>query len=454
MGALGSDVLVPTAIIVVVSAVVVLRQCFRGGGLAHPLVLIVGFYGLSHAVIPAGYMLGLRERYFWTVDRTISSPSLSTVAWIECATLVFLLGGLLLGMRGGKARRGSPQGSSAVSARFALFWLVVGVSFAVMWIATDYSRLFGLPKGYYQWERAPVRQLLVNGTRIFTLLGMWLCALSWREFTRPLRVFVALSTLGLLAFYTVLLQRGPILGILLLWWVAAGMREPGRFKLRRDAAFAAGIAILFIVANLAVQRAMVTPTGALAAIREARAENVTRALAATTHFGYAQANFTAAMDLMPDVRLWGMSYVAALVNLVPSPLLGQYLISPFALEFSRTVVGGSPAAGANMSLEAEAFLNFGYAGPPLVFFFYAYIIGYAYRRACQGNRLYQAWYVLLSVALLGHYAASAQSLAKMWIYSYALLFLAATLRRLRGPSVRRARSQPAALTARARAASG
>jgi hypothetical protein len=404
------------------------RQYRRGGGIAHPLVFLVAFYGLSHCATPLALVSGRTERFTIT-SQAAESPFWVPVLWAECVAFACLIAGIWLGMRAAKRGRPRPTPRRGVSPGFALLWLVAGLTFAVVWLGMDYSRVVGLAKGYFQWERDPLRQALSNGTNIFTLAGIWLTAMCFPHYDRPLRLFIVLATLAVLTMHMVLLQRGHGLAVVLVWWLAASMRGPRPLPPKGDLAFAVAIGAFFLLSNLAFRRQVVSPSATLSAVTESSAGDWLAAAGAVTHLGYGQAHFVAALELMPDVRLYGQSYLAALVNLVPALLLGGYAMPPFVFEFSRAMVGGHPHLGANMSLEAEAFLNFGHAGPPLVFLCYAFALGYSYRRGRDGDPLCRAWYVLLAVTLLACSGASVQSLAKLWVYSYVLLLAGGSLRR-------------------------
>ncbi|MFQ6099136.1 MAG: hypothetical protein ACE5O2_15500, partial [Armatimonadota bacterium] len=167
------------------------------------MVLLVAFYTVSHCVIPLAHAVGLTERLGIVYGLT-SSRFWSTVLWAECATLACTIAGVALGMRLAKGRKTPAQARRTLSPAFGLLWLTVGLTFAAAWLAIDYHRLVGLSKGYFQWERVPLRQALINGTSIFTLLGLWLAAMSFGQYDRPLRVLIILATLGVLAMHMML----------------------------------------------------------------------------------------------------------------------------------------------------------------------------------------------------------------------------------------------------------
>ena len=149
------------------------------------------------------------------------------------------------------------------------------------------------------------------------------------------------------------------------------------------------------------------------AINDISAEDLVFSL---THFSPNVHVFTNVATEVPQVdEHWqGYSLLGAFASFVPGsfPLKDNTPASWF-----KDVYDMQGASGFAFSQDAEAYLNFGWAGPPIWFLIWGYTLGVFYRRAIQPNsRLWTVflWWFAVSVSLFG-IRSDSRGIVKMFI---------------------------------------
>jgi hypothetical protein len=155
------------------------------------------------------------------------------------------------------------------------------------------------------------------------------------------------------------------------------------------------------------------------------------ALALAASFGAPAFITTHVMRWFPEPMGWryGMTYVNAVLSLIPSFIYGGPQDRPFeslGFLFKSLLEGPVPSAqGYAFAALAEAYVNFGYLGAFVVFFLLAFILRFVYLRATttEGSGSMRLWYVLVLLSMVKYLRSDSISFVKVVFYNLVVLAL-------------------------------